>query len=440
VPIIEQVGAREILDSRGNPTVEVELALVDGTFARAAVPSGASTGEHEAVELRDGGPRYGGKGVQKAVEAVLDEIAPAVIGLSADDQRLVDQALLDLDGTPDKSRLGANAILGVSLAVAKAAAESAGLPLFRYIGGPNAHILPVPMLNILNGGAHADTGVDVQEFMIAPIGAPSFNEALRWGAETYHSLKSVLKKKGLSTGLGDEGGFAPDVPGTKAALDLILSAIESAGYQPGSDIALALDVAATEFYSEGTGYRFENEMRDSAQMAQFYAELLDAYPLVSIEDPLAEDDWDGWVALTTLIGDRVQLVGDDLFVTNPERLEEGIERGAANALLVKVNQIGTLTETLDAVALAHNSGYRTMMSHRSGETEDTTIADLAVAVGSGQIKTGAPARGERVAKYNQLLRIEEALGDAARYSGDLAFPRFSLADEQPARRAQGEAK
>jgi enolase len=426
VPIIEQVGAREILDSRGNPTIEVELALVDGTFSRAAVPSGASTGEHEAVELRDGASRYGGKGVDKAVTAVLDEIAPAVIGMSADDQRLVDQALLDLDGTPDKSRLGANAILGVSLAVAKAAAESAALPLFRYLGGPNAHILPVPMLNILNGGAHADTGVDVQEFMVAPIGAPSFKEALRWGAEVYHSLKSVLKKQGLSTGLGDEGGFAPDVAGTKAALDLILSAIEAAGYAPGSDVALALDVAATEFFSTATGYSFEKETRDSAQMTEFYTGLLDTYPLVSIEDPLSEDDWDGWVALTKAIGDRVQIVGDDLFVTNPERLEEGIVKGAGNALLVKVNQIGTLTETLDAVALAHNGGYRTMISHRSGETEDTTIADLAVAVGSGQIKTGAPARSERVAKYNQLLRIEETLGDAARYAGDLAFPRFSL--------------
>jgi enolase len=426
VPIIEQVGAREILDSRGNPTVEVELALTDGTFARAAVPSGASTGEHEAVELRDGASRYGGKGVEKAVNAVLDEIAPAVIGMSADDQRLVDQALLDLDGTPDKSRLGANAILGVSLAVAKSAAESAGLPLFRYVGGPNAHVLPVPMLNILNGGAHADTGVDVQEFMIAPIGAPSFKEALRWGAEVYHALKSVLKKQGLSTGLGDEGGFAPDVAGTRAALDLIVSAIESAGYKAGSDVALALDVAATEFFSSDTGYAFEKETRDAAKMTEFYSGLLDSYPLVSIEDPLSEDDWDGWVALTKAIGDRVQLVGDDLFVTNPERLEEGIERGAGNALLVKVNQIGTLTETLDAVALAHNSGYRTMMSHRSGETEDTTIADLAVAVGSGQIKTGAPARSERVAKYNQLLRIEETLGDGARYAGDLAFPRFSL--------------
>ena len=424
MPIIEQVAAREILDSRGNPTVEVEIALIDGTIARAAVPSGASTGEHEAVELRDGGTRYGGKGVQKAVEAVLDEIAPAVIGLAADDQRLVDQALLDLDGTPDKSRLGANAILGVSLAVAKSAAESAGLPLFRYLGGPNAHILPVPMLNILNGGAHADTGVDVQEFMVAPIGAPNFKEALRWGAEVYHALKAVLKKKGLSTGLGDEGGFAPDVAGTRAALDLICSAIESAGLKPGADVALALDDAATEFYTAAEGYSFEKQTRTSAELTEFYAALLDNYPLVSIEDPLDENDWDGWVNLTTAIGDRVQIVGDDLFVTNPERIEEGIDRGAANALLVKVNQIGTLTETLDAVALAHNSGYRTMMSHRSGETEDTFIADLVVAVGSGQIKTGAPARSERVAKYNQLLRIEETLGDAARFAGDLAFPRF----------------
>jgi enolase len=428
VPIIEQVAAREILDSRGNPTVEVEVVLIDGTFARAAVPSGASTGVHEAVELRDGGTRYGGKGVQKAVEAVLDEIAPAIIGMSADEQRLVDQALVDLDGTPGKSRLGANAILGVSLAVAKAAADSAGLPLFRYLGGPNAHILPVPMFNILNGGAHADTGVDVQEFMVAPIGAPNFREALRWGAEVYHALKAVLKKQGLSTGLGDEGGFAPDVAGTKAALDLICSAIESAGFKPGVDVALALDVAATEFFTKGTGYSFEKQTLDSGQLGEFYSELIGAYPLVSIEDPLDEDDWDGWANLTAAIGDRVQIVGDDLFVTNPERLEEGIERGAANALLVKVNQIGTLTETLDAVALAHNSGYRTMMSHRSGETEDTTIADLVVAIGSGQIKTGAPARSERVAKYNQLLRIEEALGDAARYAGDLAFPRFAGAE------------
>ncbi|WP_194815820.1 phosphopyruvate hydratase [Nocardia sp. XZ_19_385] len=424
--IIEQVGAREILDSRGNPTVEVEIALDDGTLTRAAVPSGASTGEHEAVELRDGGDRYQGKGVQKAVEGVLDEIAPAIIGLDAVEQRTVDQVLLDLDGTPDKSRLGANALLGASLAVARAAAESSGLELFRYLGGPNAHVLPVPMMNIVNGGAHADTGVDVQEFMIAPIGAPTFKEALRWGAEIYHSLKSVLKAQGLSTGLGDEGGFAPDVAGTRAALDLISVAIDKAGYKLGTDVALALDVAATEFYTAGSGYKFEGSVRSAEEMNAFYAELLAAYPIVSIEDPLSEDDWDGWVALTDLIGDKVQLVGDDLFVTNPERLEEGIAKGAANALLVKVNQIGTLTETLDAVELAHRNGYKTMMSHRSGETEDTTIADLAVAVGSGQIKTGAPARSERVAKYNQLLRIEDALGDSARYAGDVAFPRFAF--------------
>lgn len=425
--IIEQVGAREILDSRGNPTVEVEIALDDGTLTRAAVPSGASTGEHEAVELRDGGDRYLGKGVQKAVEGVLDEIAPAVIGLDAVEQRTVDQVLLDLDGTPDKSRLGANALLGVSLSVARAAAESSGLELFRYLGGPNAHVLPVPMMNILNGGAHADTGVDVQEFMVAPIGAPTFKESLRWGAEVYHALKSVLKSKGLATGLGDEGGFAPDVAGTREALDLISSAIAKTGLKLGSDVALALDVAATEFYSDA-GYKFEGSVRTAAEMAQFYADLLTAYPLVSIEDPLSEDDWDGWVALTDQIGDKIQLVGDDLFVTNPERLEEGISKGAANALLVKVNQIGTLTETLDAVELAHRNGYKTMMSHRSGETEDTTIADLAVAVGSGQIKTGAPARSERVAKYNQLLRIEDALGDSARYAGDVAFPRFAFED------------
>lgn len=423
--VIEQVGAREILDSRGNPTVEVEVALDDGTVTRAAVPSGASTGEHEAVELRDGGERYLGKGVQRAVNGVLDEIAPALIGLDAIEQRTVDQSMLDLDGTPDKSRLGANAILGVSLAVARAAAESSGLELFRYVGGPNSHVLPVPMMNILNGGAHADTGVDVQEFMIAPIGAPTFKESLRWGTEVYHALKSVLKSKGLSTGLGDEGGFAPDVAGTKEALDVIIEAIGKTGLSLGRDVALALDVAATEFYEEGTGYRFEGTTRSAAEMAQFYGDLLGSYPLVSVEDPLSEDDWDGWVELTAQIGDKLQLVGDDLFVTNPERLQTGIESKAANALLVKVNQIGTLTETLDAVDLAHRNGYKTMMSHRSGETEDTTIADLAVAVGSGQIKTGAPARSERVAKYNQLLRIEEALGDAARYAGASAFPRFS---------------
>ena len=421
--VIEQVGAREILDSRGNPTVEVEVALDDGTLARAAVPSGASTGVHEAVELRDGAARYGGKGVEKAVQGVLDEIGPALVGLEAVEQRVVDQRLVDLDGTPDKSRLGANALLGVSLAVARAAAESSGLELFRYVGGPNAHVLPVPMMNILNGGAHADSGVDVQEFMVAPIGAPTFKEGLRWGTEVYHALKSVLKAKGLSTGLGDEGGFAPAVAGTTEALDLIAVAVGKAGLTLGRDVALAMDVAATEFHSEA-GYAFEGSIRTAEQMTAFYAGLVDSYALVSIEDPLSEDDWDGWVALTGQLGGRVQIVGDDLFVTNSERLEEGIQRRAANSLLVKVNQIGTLSETLDAVALAQTSGYTCMMSHRSGETEDTTIADLAVATNCGQIKTGAPARSERVAKYNQLLRIEENLGDAARYAGELAFPRF----------------
>jgi enolase len=425
VAVIEQVGAREILDSRGNPTVEVEVALDDGTLARAAVPSGASTGEHEAVELRDGDTtRYNGKGVEKAVTAVLDEIGPELVGIEAVEQRVVDQKLVDLDGTPDKGRLGANAILGVSLAVAKAAAESSGLELFRYLGGPNAHILPVPMLNILNGGSHADTDVDIQEFMIAPIGAESFREGLRWGVEVYHALKSVLKSKGLATGLGDEGGFAPNLSSNREALDLIAVAVEKAGYKLGRDVALALDVAATEFYSDGA-YTFEQSKRSAEQMTAYYSELVSSYPMVSIEDPLSEDDWDGWVQLTAELGDKVQIVGDDLFVTNPERLEEGISRRAANALLVKVNQIGTLSETLDAVALATSYGYRSMMSHRSGETEDTTIADLAVATGVGQIKTGAPARGERTAKYNQLLRIEETLGDAARYAGELAFPRFT---------------
>ncbi|AXB45174.1 phosphopyruvate hydratase [Amycolatopsis albispora] len=423
--VIEQVGAREILDSRGNPTVEVEVALDDGTLARAAVPSGASTGEYEAVELRDGDTaRYGGKGVERAVAAVLDEIGPDLAGVDAVDQRIVDQKLVDLDGTPDKSRLGANAILGVSLAVAKAAADSAELELFRYLGGPNAHVLPVPMLNILNGGAHADTDVDIQEFMIAPIGAESFREALRWGTEVYHSLKSVLKGRGLATGLGDEGGFAPSLKNNREALDLIITAIEKAGYVPGRDVALALDVAATEFFADGA-YTFEGAKKSAEQLIGYYTELVDAYPLVSIEDPLGEDDWDGWVRLTAELGERVQLVGDDLFVTNPERLEDGITRRAANALLVKVNQIGTLSETLDAVSLATSYGYKSMMSHRSGETEDTFIADLAVATGVGQIKTGAPARGERIAKYNQLLRIEETLADAARYAGDLAFPRFT---------------
>jgi enolase len=427
VAVIEQVGAREILDSRGNPTVEVEVALDDGTLARAAVPSGASTGEHEAVELRDGDKnRYGGKGVEKAVAAVLDEIGPELVGVEAVDQRLVDQRLVDLDGTPDKSKFGANALLGVSLAVAKAGAESSGLELFRYVGGSNAHVLPVPMMNILNGGAHADTSVDVQEFMVAPIGAETFREALRWGAEVYHALKAELKDKGLSTGLGDEGGFAPDVKGgTRGALDLIAAAVQRAGYTLGTDVVLALDVAATEFHEAGK-YSFEGKKITADKLSEVWAELVDSYPLVSIEDPLDENDWDGWVGLTEAIGDKVQLVGDDLFVTNPERLEDGIARGAANALLVKVNQIGTLSETLDAVTMAHNAGYRCMMSHRSGETEDVTIADLAVATGCGQIKTGAPARSERVAKYNQLLRIEELLGDAARYNGELAFPRYQV--------------
>ena len=421
--LIEQVGAREILDSRGNPTVEVEVLLDDGSFGRAAVPSGASTGAHEAVELRDSDERYLGKGVTKAVEAVLDVLAPAVIDIPAEDQRLVDEALLDADGTPNKSTVGANAVLGVSLAVARAAAESSGLELYRFIGGSNAHVLPVPMMNILNGGAHADSGVDVQEFMIAPIGAPTFREALRMGTEVYHHLKTVIKDRGLSTGLGDEGGFAPSVESTTAALDLIVEAIGKAGYELGTDVALALDVAATEFYKDGK-YHFEGKQLSAAEMADVYAELVNKYALVSIEDPLDEDDWDGWKTLTDMIGDKVQLVGDDLFVTNPQRLADGIEKGLANALLVKVNQIGTLTETLDAVDLAHRNRYASMMSHRSGETEDTTIADLAVACNCGQIKTGAPARSERVAKYNQLLRIEEMLGDAARYAGAGAFPRY----------------
>lgn len=422
---IEAVGAREILDSRGNPTVEVEVALDDGTIGRAAVPSGASTGQFEAVELRDGGDRYLGKGVRKAVEAVNTRIAAEIVGFDADDQRSVDAAMIALDGTPNKAELGANAVLGVSLALAKAAADSAGLPLFRYVGGPNAHVLPVPMMNILNGGAHADSNVDVQEFMIAPIGAPTFAEALRQGTEVYHALKSVLRKDGLSTGLGDEGGFAPSLPSNRAALDLIATAVEQTGLALGRDIALALDVASSEFHENGS-YTFESAPKTSAEMADYYAELVSAYPIVSIEDPLDEEDWDGWVALTERIGDQVQLVGDDLFVTNVERLTRGLEQGAANAMLVKVNQIGSLTETLDAVELAHRHGFSNMMSHRSGETEDVTIADLAVATNCGQIKTGAPARSDRVAKYNQLLRIEEALGSAAVYAGAAAFPRLAL--------------
>ncbi|PLA36918.1 phosphopyruvate hydratase [Corynebacterium coyleae] len=420
---IMHIFAREILDSRGNPTVEVEALLSDGSHGQAAVPSGASTGEHEAHELRDGDDRYDGKGVLKAVENVNETIADALIAFEADDQRLIDNTMIELDGTDNKKNLGANALLGVSMAVAKAAAEAAELPLFRYIGGPNAHTLPVPMMNILNGGAHADSGVDVQEFMIAPIGAETFAEALRMGTEVYHALKSVIKSKGLSTGLGDEGGFAPSVESTKAALDLIVEAIEKAGYKLGSDVALALDVASSEFYDNGT-YNFEGGKHSAEEMIQVYADLVEQYPIVSIEDPLDENDWDGYVALTEKLGDKIQIVGDDLFVTNPKRLAEGIEKGAANALLVKANQIGTLTETFDAVELAHRNGFRTMMSHRSGETEDTTIADLAVALSCGQIKTGAPARSERVAKYNQLLRIEQVLGDAAVYAGRDAFPRF----------------
>lgn len=421
---IDAVIAREILDSRGNPTIEVEVGLLDGTIARAAVPSGASTGAFEAHELRDGDKRYGGKGVKLAVDRIELEIAPEILDLDATDQRLIDSIMIDLDGTPTKSRLGANSILGVSLAVAKAAAESSDLSLFRYLGGPNAHLLPVPMMNILNGGAHADTKVDIQEFMIAPIGANSFKEALRHGTEVYHALKAVLKSKSLATGLGDEGGFAPELADNRSALDLILQAIEQAGFTPGKDIALALDVAATEFYKSDK-YAFEGKLQDASWMADYYSQLVRDYPLVSIEDPMNEEDWEGWNLLTSQIGDQVQLVGDDLFVTNPARLARGIKEKSANALLVKVNQIGSLTETLDAVSLAQLNGFATMMSHRSGETEDTTIADLAVATNCGQIKTGAPARSERVAKYNQLLRIEEELGEAARYAGASAFPRFN---------------
>ena len=421
--IIEALGAREILDSRGNPTVEVEIQLEDGTQARAAVPSGASTGAFEAAELRDGGKRYLGKGVEKAIAFVNNEIAPEIIGFDSQDQRLIDAAMIELDGTKNKSRLGANAILGASLAVAKASAESSDLSLFRYLGGPNAHVLPVPMMNILNGGAHADTNVDIQEFMIAPIGAPTFRESVRWGAEIYHALKAVLKKRGLATSVGDEGGFAPNLDSNRAALDLILEAITAAGFKPGTEIALAMDVAATEFHENGK-YKFEGALKTSDEMIAYYTSLVDAYPIVSIEDPLNDEDWAGWTEMTKVLGSRIQIVGDDLFVTNPERLAKGIAGNTANALLVKVNQIGTLTETIDAVEMAHRANYRSMMSHRSGETEDTTIADLAVALNCGQIKTGAPARTERVAKYNQLLRIEEELAEGGVYAGRAAFPRF----------------
>jgi len=422
VASIEGIFARQILDSRGNPTVEVEVVLDDGSHGRAAVPSGASTGKFEAVELRDGGEAYGGKGVTKAVQAVIDEIQPELLGYDADDQRMIDQDMMDLDRTPDKSRLGANAIVGVSLAIARAAADSAALPLFRYLGGPNAHVLPVPCMNILNGGAHADSNVDIQEFMIAPVGASTFTEAVRWGAETYHALKSVLKQHGLNTGVGDEGGFAPDLEHNRAALDLIVEAIGKAGLTPGRDVALAIDAAASNFLV-GETYAFEGGGKTSAEMISIYKQWLESYPLVSLEDPLAEEDWEGWRELTAQLGDRVQIVGDDIFVTNPERIRKGIDVKVANSLLVKVNQIGTLTETFSAVDLAHRNGYTTMMSHRSGETEDTTIADLAVALNCGQIKTGAPCRSERVAKYNQLLRIEEQLSDGAAYAGRGAFPR-----------------
>ncbi|WP_237224088.1 phosphopyruvate hydratase [Rothia nasisuis] len=423
--LITAVHARQILDSRGNPTVEVEVLLEDGAFGRAAVPSGASTGEWEAVERRDGDKAvYLGKGVLGAVSAVIDEIAEEVIGIDATDQRAVDAAMIALDGTNNKGKLGANAILGVSMAVAKAAAESSDLPLYKYLGGPNAHVLPVPMMNILNGGSHADSNVDIQEFMIAPIGFDTFSAALQAGVEVYHALKSVLHDRGLSTGLGDEGGFAPNLDSNAAALDLIIEAIEKAGYKPGEEIALALDVASSEFYNDGA-YDFEGQKKSAAEMSAYYADLVAKYPLVSIEDPLDENDWDGYKTLTAEIGDKVQIVGDDLFVTNPERLAQGIEGGAANALLVKVNQIGSLTETFDAMSMAQRNEYRCMVSHRSGETEDVTIADLAVATNAGQIKTGAPARSERVAKYNQLLRIEEELGEQAVYAGKGAFPRFA---------------
>jgi enolase len=424
VASIEAVHARQILDSRGNPTVEVEVVLDDGSVGRAGVPSGASTGAFEAAELRDGGSEYGGKGVSRAVDSVVDEIQPELLGHEADDQRLVDQALIDLDRTPTKSRLGANAIIGVSMAVARAAADSAGLQLFRYLGGPNAHLLPVPMMNIVNGGAHADSNVDIQEFMIAPIGAPTYTEALRWGVETYHSLKAVLKQHGLSTGVGDEGGFAPNLENNRAALDLIVEAIGKAGFTPGRDIALAIDAAATEFYGDGA-YNFDGKAQSADEMVAIYSDWVANYPIVSVEDPLSEEDWAGWQAFTAAAGDRVQIVGDDLFVTNPERLRRGIAEKSANSLLVKVNQIGTVSETFDAVSMAHRAGFSCMISHRSGETDDTFIADLAVATNAGQIKTGAPARGERVAKYNQLLRIEEHLGDAAVYAGAGAFPRFT---------------
>ena len=417
MPAIEVVHAREILDSRGNPTIEVDVYLEDGSFGRAAVPSGASTGEHEALELRDGDPkRFGGKGVLKAIDNVVSTVAPAVAGEEALDQRAIDALLLDLDGSPGKSNLGANALLGVSLAVAHAAADSLDLPLYRWIGGPNAHVLPVPCMNVINGGAHADNELELQEFMLAPVGAASFSEAVRWGSEVYHALRSELKAQGLATGVGDEGGFAPQIGTAAQALELMVRAIEAAGLEPGEEIALAMDPAASEVFDDGV-YRVEGKDRSAGDMIGFWRGLLDAFPIVSIEDGLAQDDWTGWAAMTAELGDRCQLVGDDLFVTNPERLERGLREHVANAILIKVNQIGTLTETLDTIDLATLNGYGSMFSHRSGETEDSTIADLVVATNVGQIKSGAPARAERTAKYNRLLRIEEELGDTARYAG-----------------------
>jgi enolase len=424
--MIEQVHAREVLDSRGNPTVEAEVRLVDGSVGRASVPSGASTGTHEAVELRDRDTdRFGGQGVLVAVRNVREEIAPEVESMEALDQRAVDRLLMDLDGTPNKSALGANATLGVSLAVAKAAAASLKLPLFRYLGGPNAHVLPVPLMNVINGGRHADNGLELQEFMLAPLGAASFAEGLRWGTEVFHALRADLKAKGLSTGVGDEGGFAPELDTAAQALALLIRAIEAAGLEPGGEVAVAMDPAASEIYRDGA-YQLEGRTLDSAGMIAFFDGLVRSFPIVSIEDPLAEDDWDGWVALTEALDERIQIVGDDLFVTNPERLERGIDDGAANAILIKVNQIGTLTETLDVIRLAKESSYGVVISHRSGETEDTTIADLAVATNAGQIKAGAPSRGERTAKYNRLLRIEELLGDTARYAGRAPFGRQAV--------------
>jgi enolase len=425
VPAISSLRAREILDSRGNPTVEVDVLLDDGSFGRAAVPSGASTGKHEALELRDGDEkRYAGKGVLTACRNVEDAIAPELVGVDALDQREVDRRMVELDGTLDRSGLGANAILGVSLANAHAAAASLGVSLYRYLGGPSAHLLPVPMLNVINGGAHADNSIDVQEFMLVPLGAASFSEALRWGSECFHALGSDLKSRGLSTQVGDEGGYAPDLPGASAALDAMVRAIESAGLEPGVDVALGLDVAASELFVEGR-YRLEEGERDVEGMAAWYGELLGSHPIVSIEDPLAEDDWDGWRALNESLGGRVQVVGDDLFVTNHDRLARGIAERSANAILVKVNQIGTLTETVEVVTAAAEAGFGRVMSHRSGETEDSTIADLAVATGTGQIKAGAPSRGERTAKYNRLLRIEEELGEGARYAGRSPYRRFT---------------